>query len=67
MKSLFRPIFALALALPLLLAACGDKEPSNAPRSRSSCRPASSTNPACVPQLTAEERSPSATTPRTTP
>ena len=48
MKSLFRPIFALALALPLLLAACGDKEPSNAPRSRSSCRPASSTNPACA-------------------
>ena len=54
----FRPIVALALALPLLLAACGDKELSNAPRSRNSCRPASSTNPACaVPQLTAEEKS----------
>ena len=66
MKFLFRPIVALALALPFAPPAA-TRNPSNAPRSRNSCRPASSTNPACVPQLTAEEKSPSATTPRTTP
>ena len=57
MKFLFRPIVALAWRCPCCSPPAATKE-RNAPRSRNSCRPASSTNPACaVPQLTAEEKS----------
>ena len=68
MKFLFRPIVALALALPLLLAACGDKEPEQRAAFTQFLQTRIIDKPGVrVPQLTAEERSPSATTPRTTP
>ena len=57
MKSLFRPIFALALALPLLLAACGDKEPEQRAAFTQFLQTRIIDKPGVrVPQLTAEEK-----------
>lgn len=57
MKFLFRPIVALALALPLLLAACGDKEPEQRAAFTQFLQTRIIDKPGVrVPQLTAEEK-----------
>ena len=48
MKFLFRPIVAWPGAALAARRLRRERNPSNAPRSRNSCRPASSTNPACA-------------------